>query len=114
MSVIDEYLKNATPPQRKELNRIRRIAKEIVPEAEEVKSYGIPTLKYRGKYLIYFAAFKNHMSVFAIINPVREKLKKDYKVSKGTVQFTEAKPLPEDILREMVELRRQELEVRSR
>ena len=61
---VDEYLNRIEPSQRKQFERVRKIVKKLVPEAEEVISYGIPTWKYRGKYLIYFAAFKNHMSIY--------------------------------------------------
>jgi uncharacterized protein YdhG (YjbR/CyaY superfamily) len=69
MSVIDNYLKEVQPSQRVELERIRRIVKGMVPDAEEVIGYGIPTLKYKGKNLIHFAAFKNHLSIFPHIRP---------------------------------------------
>lgn len=107
MPVIDDYLdKHATPPQRAELERIRQIAKRLVPDAEEVISYGIPTLKYKGKHLLYFAAFKNHMSVFPgsqLSEEIQNKLDlSKFKVAKGTIQFTEANPLPESIIKELV------------
>lgn len=110
MNKIDEYLaKNATPSQAKHLQKIRALANKLVPNAEEVISYGIPTIKYKGKYVIYFAAFKNHMSVYPILDDrIREKLK-DFKTAKGTVQFTEEKPLPEAVIKEMIELRLKDL-----
>lgn len=107
MTPIDKYLQDVTPSQRKELERIRKIAKKIVPDAEETISYGVPTLKYKGTYLLYFAAFKNHMSVFPggeIVGDLKEKLK-GYKLAKGTVQFTEDNPLPERIIKEIVQYR---------
>lgn len=105
MSVIDDYFdKHTTPTQRVELEKIRQTAKKLVPEAEETISYGIPTLKYKGTYLIYFAAFKNHMSVFpgAYMTEQLKKKLDGYKMHKGTVQFTEDNPLPESIIKEIV------------
>lgn len=107
MSVIDDYLKTVTPSQRVELERIRKITLELVPNAEETIGYGIPTLKYNKKYLIYFAAFKNHMSVFpgsALTAELKEKLS-GYTFGKGTIQFTEAKPLPESVIKEIIRSR---------
>lgn len=104
MSDIDEYLKNVTPTQRAELERIRKIVKKLVPETEEVISYGIPTFKHKGTYLLYFGAFKNHMSIFpgsALTQAVKEKLD-GYKIAKGTIQFTADNPLPESIIKEIV------------
>lgn len=109
MSVIDEYLDKVSPAQRAELGRIRKLVKKLVPEAEEAISYGIPAFKLRGKYLIFFAAFKNHMSVFpgAPIG-LKDKLK-GYKLRKGTIQFTVEKPLPESIIKEIVRSRLAEI-----
>lgn len=104
MSTIDEYLKNVTPSQKAEFERIRKIVYELVPDAEEVISYGIPTFKYKGKYVFYFGAFKNHMSVFpgsALAGSVKEKLE-GYKIAKGTIQYTEDKLLPETIIKELI------------
>ncbi len=107
MSDVDDYLAKIEPAQRKELERVRKIVKQAVPDANEVITYGIPGFKYKGKYLLAYAGFKNHMSVFpgaAATASTMSKLK-GYKLSKGTVQFTLDKPLSEDIIIEMVETR---------
>lgn len=81
--------------------------KKIVPDVEEVISYGIPTFKHKGKYVLYFGAFKNHMSVFpgsSLTTEVKNKLA-GYKIAKGTIQFTEDKLLPAGIIEEMVKAR---------
>jgi len=108
MSAIDDYLdKHATASQRKILGHIRSVAVKLVPEPEEVISYGIPTIKYKGKYVIYFAAFKNHLSIFpgaALTDELKAKLN-GFKVAKGTIQFTEDNPLPDEIIEEIVSMR---------
>lgn len=111
MSIIDDYLKDVTPSQRKELERIRLIVKTAVPEAEETISYGIPTLTYNKKYLVYFAAFKDHMSIFpgaTLTAELKDKLK-GYIFGKGTIQFTEANPLPKEIIEQIVATRLEKL-----
>lgn len=90
MSVIDAYLAKLKPSQREALDRVRTIAKTVAPDAEETISYGMPCLKYNGKYLIYFDAFKNHMSVFP-----------------GTIHFTEENPIDEKIVKDIVRTRLQ-------
>ena len=87
MSTVDEYVRALTPGQREQFERIRGIVKRLVPDAEETISYRIPTFKHRGKYLIYFAAFKNHMSVYPTVGAVEAT-----KGTKGTYQFTEDDP----------------------
>lgn len=102
--MIDDYLSNATPEQRRELNRVRKIAKDLVPEAEEVISYGIPTLKYKGKHLIYFAYFTHHMSIFPgskLSDSLKTQLQ-DYTFGEGTIQFTGKKPIPASAIKEIV------------
>ena len=107
MSVIDEYLAKIDEPQRAELERVRQIVKRAVPEAEEVISYGMPVFKYRGQYLIGFTAFKNHLSLFPASHPI-EVLKDqlgEFELSKGTIQFTLEHPVPESIIKELVNIR---------
>lgn len=107
MLTMDEYLKNITPEQKAEFERIRKIVHETVPDVEEVISYGIPTFKYKGTYLLYFGAFKNHMSLFpgsGIIGDLAEDFK-GYTVAKGTVQFTTQKPVTEELVKKILAIR---------
>lgn len=106
MISVQEYLKNSTPSQQKEYDRIKKIVLSLVPDVEEVISYGIPTFKYKGRYVLYFGAFKNHVSVFpgGNVDVLKDKLTK-YKISKGTIQYDEKDPIPEDIIREFVVMR---------
>jgi len=100
MTVVDEYLqKHASPTQRAEYERIRKIVKQLVPDAEETISYGIPTFKYKGKYILYFAAFKTHMSIYptTATNTVEAT-----KGTRGTFQYTEEKLVPESIIKDIV------------
>ena len=66
----------------------------------------MPVFKVNGKYILGIAAFKDHMSLFPGSEPVeglKEKLK-EFKTSKGTIQFTADKPIPETIVKEIVDL----------
>lgn len=111
MSVIDDYLNNVSPVQKAELERVRKIVKAAVPKAEEVISYGMPAFKYKGKYLIGFAPFKDHLSVFPASGPIealQEKLT-GFKLSRGTIQFTLDNPIPKPIIEELVMIRLKEI-----
>ena len=112
MSGIDEYLKKVGQAQKAELERIRAIVKKAVPEAEEVITYGMPGFKYKKKYLIAFAEFKDHLSVFPSASPVEATKQKlsDFKTSKGTIQFTIENPLPDAIIKELVVIRVREID----
>lgn len=108
MSVIDDYLADLEQPQREALERIRAIVKDMLPGIEETMGYGMPAFKYKGQPVVYFAAFKNHLSLFPTAGPT-EVLKdtlKDFVLSKGTIQFTVEHQLPEQVIRDIVALRR--------
>lgn len=108
MQTLQEYVSSLTPAQKTEYERVKKIVHSVVPEGvEEMISYGIPTFKYNGTHLLYFGAFKNHMSLFPGAGLI-EDLKADfegYKVAKGTVQFTHDKPLSDDLIKKILALR---------
>ena len=100
MTIVDELLQNTPPKERAALERIRTITHQLCPGCEEVKTYGMPGFKYKGKYLLSFAAFKGHLSLFPGAEPVenlREELQ-PYRRSKGTIQFTNDKPLSDEVV----------------
>jgi uncharacterized protein YdhG (YjbR/CyaY superfamily) len=104
---IDDYLAYQPEKVREALENLRQIIRETAPEAEEVISYGIPAYKYQGM-LVYFAAYKKHCSLFGGTGSLTEEMKeelKDYKTSKGTIQFTVEKPLPDELVRHIVKYR---------
>jgi uncharacterized protein YdhG (YjbR/CyaY superfamily) len=111
MNDVDAYLDQTPEPQKTELQRIRNIVRKLVPDAEESISYMMPVFKYKQKPLLYYAAFKNHMSVFPTSGPT-ETLKdqlEGYVVTKGTIQFTLEKPLPEALLTAIIQARLAEI-----
>jgi len=106
---IDEYIKSFPRDVQKKLESIRQTIKKFAPEAEEMISYQIPTFKLNGP-LIYFAGFKNHVSVNPAPRSVPE-FKKElsaYKGGKGTVQFPLDKPIPLSLIKKIVKYRLKE------
>ncbi|GAA1754373.1 hypothetical protein GCM10009710_37120 [Aeromicrobium alkaliterrae] len=61
---INEYLDGIDPVFRPELEKIRTLVTELVPSVEETISYRMPTLKYKGRALVFFTASKKHMSFY--------------------------------------------------
>lgn len=109
---VDDYLAQTPPPQRAALERIRDTVKSLVPEAEESISYMMPAFKYNGKPLLYYAAFKHHLSVFPTAGPattLAAKLK-DFETTKGTIKFTLDHPLSTELIAEIIETRKSEIE----
>lgn len=106
MNDIDKYFTGLEPAQQIELQKVRAYIRTLVPEVTEGISYGMPVFKYKTKYLIGYAGFKDHMSVFPgseAVDILKDKLV-GYKISKGTVQFTEDMKIPESLLKEIVEI----------
>ncbi len=108
MSLIDDYLKNVEPSKRKELERIRALAKEIVPEAEETISYKMPTLTYEGKAFLGFDAHANHIGIYPYSGKVIPQLKdelSEYTVSKGAIQVPLDHPISKELLKLVITTR---------
>src|SRR5690242_19934092 len=113
MSEIDDYLAGIDDPERSALDHVRQLVKLEVPTAEEGRSYGMPALKYRKRPLLGFIAAKGHLSVFPFSPQVIETLRNRldaFELSKGTIRFSAAKPIPDDVLRVIVRLRLAELD----
>lgn len=104
---IDSYINSFPPDVQKILQKLKAVLKSAAPTTTEGISYGVPTLYLNDKYLVYFAAFKNHIGVYPATTPAVEKVQglSDYKVSKGTLKFPLDKPIPYDLLEEFVKNR---------
>ncbi len=103
---VDEYIANAPKEVQSKLHQIRAVIKSVAPKASEKISYGMPYYHYKGR-LAYFAAFKNHISLFAV-PPIVEEHKKElmkYKTSKSTIQFPLDEKLPIELIKKLVQAR---------
>ena len=110
MTVIDDYLNNLEPAKRKELERVRKIAKQTVPGAAEVISYGMPTLQYKGASFLGFNVHTNHIGIYPYgseeITVFKDKLLKlHYGFSAGAIRVPFGHPIPEDLLKEIITYR---------
>ena len=107
-ATVGSYLRATPLRARRLLTQIRTIARRQAPRATELISYGIPTLKVDGRPFVYYAAFKDHVSVYPMTAVIRRKFAaelKHYKTSKGTVQFPLDAPLPIAFVRRLVKAR---------
>jgi uncharacterized protein YdhG (YjbR/CyaY superfamily) len=107
MTVIDEYLQKIDAPKRGQLERIRQIAKQIVPDAQEVISYGMPTLQYRGKSFLGFNLHTNHIGIYPyggeeITVFIKRFTKLGYGVSSGAIRVPFDREIPEDLLKDII------------
>lgn len=109
---VDDYLGGLDAADRAAFEHIRDLVLELVPDAEQGTSYGMAALRYRQKPLLGFRAGKQHLSIFPfssdVVDAVSERLT-DHELSKGTVRFTAAEPLPDEVVRNIVRLRVDEI-----
>ncbi|HZM20475.1 MAG TPA: DUF1801 domain-containing protein [Anaerolineales bacterium] len=104
---IDEYIATFPDNMQKILEELRSTIKAAAPDAGETISYNIPTFTLNGKYLIYFAGWKNHISLYPIpigTDAFNKQVSK-YAEGKGTLKFPMDKPLPMKLIAKIVNLK---------
>ena len=103
---VDAYLAEFTGAHRALMDELRALIGELVPEASEKISYGMPTFDLNGN-LVHFAGFTRHVGLFPGpegVSHVAEDLG-DLKHSKGTIQLRLDRPLPRELITRVVEFR---------
>ena len=103
---VGQYIGFFPPDIQEKLVKIREIIRNAAPDAAESISYGMPAYKLNGP-LVYFGAGKKHIGFYPTPSGVehfREVLS-GYKFSKGAIQFSLKKPLPLDLIEEIVRFR---------
>jgi uncharacterized protein YdhG (YjbR/CyaY superfamily) len=126
---VDEYI--ATHPEDVQaiLQRVRSVIRKAVPGAEEGMSYQIPTYKLHGGYVVYFAGWKQHYSLYpapghlvaALYDPLPAlptRPRKDdlapYEVNKGTIRFPLSQPVPVKLIERIANFLAKEAAERAR
>jgi uncharacterized protein YdhG (YjbR/CyaY superfamily) len=105
---VDEYLRGVEEPKRTTLLALRATILEIVPEAEEIISYGLPAFRTGGVTVAGFAAFKDHLSYLPFSGSVLPALSdelKGYKMTKSSLHFPVDQPLPKALVEILIETR---------
>jgi len=109
---IDRYLRALDEPKRSTLEALRRSILEVVPEAEQCISYGLPAFKVQGKTVAGFAAFKHHLSYLPHSGSVLPALGEDvarYEKTKGSLHFAIDQPLPKRLVKKLITTRMRQL-----
>lgn len=101
---IDEYIDTFSGTVKEKLLEMREIFRKAAPGAEEAISYQIPTFKVNGKYVGYFAGFKDHVSFYPLPRDDEKLIEemKPYIAGKGTLHFSLDKPLPKELITKLV------------
>lgn len=90
---VDAYIAAAPKAAQPLLRQIRRVIREAAPNAEERISYRMPYYHLHGR-LVYFAAHKNHVGLYALGQTYQAEGLQRYVAAKGTLQFPFGEPLP--------------------
>jgi uncharacterized protein YdhG (YjbR/CyaY superfamily) len=108
---VEDYLADLPEEPRAALEKLRKTIKAAAPDATETISYQMPAFKDHGRFLVSYASFKNHCSLFpaseAVIEALGEELK-PYFSGKGTIRFHADKPLPAALVKKIVKTRLEE------
>jgi uncharacterized protein YdhG (YjbR/CyaY superfamily) len=105
---IDQYLATLGEPKRATLAQLRDTIVEIVPDAEQCMSYGMPAFSLQGKTVAGFAAFKSHLSYLPHSGSVIPQLAKEtegYTKTKGSLHFPIDRPLPKQLVKKLLDAR---------
>jgi uncharacterized protein YdhG (YjbR/CyaY superfamily) len=109
---VDAYMAQLPEDRRAVMEELRSTIRAAVPEATEGISYNMPAFRLDGRFLVSYEAYKHHYSLFpwtdAMVAELGHELE-PYAVGKGTLRFPADRPVPLDLVRRVVEVRRREL-----
>ncbi len=109
---VDDYLAALGDDQRAALEKLRKTIKAAAPNSVETISYQMPAFKLEGRFLVSYAAFKDHCSLFpgtVVPDELGDEVK-PFVAGKGTLRFTPEKPIPAALVKNIVKTRVREIE----
>lgn len=101
---VDAYVASFPAEVRQQLEAVRAAIAESAPGTVQTIKYDIPTFTVEGRYLVYFAGWKRHISIYPIPaadQAFRRELA-PYVAGRGTLRFSLDEPLPLDLIRKVV------------
>ena len=108
---VRRYLAQQPAKHRAALRKIRAIIRETAPRAVEHFSYGIPGLRLNERPLVWYAAFKQHVSLYPVTASIKRALAgaiDGYQTSTGTLRLPLDEPMPVTVIKKIVKVRARE------
>jgi uncharacterized protein YdhG (YjbR/CyaY superfamily) len=104
---VDEYINSFPSDIQFKLQAIRMLIFKLAPEVDESFSYGMPAYKIFKKPLIYYAAYKNHIGLYATPSGQKAYAKEleNFKQGKGSVQFPNNEKLPMKLIEKIIKFK---------
>lgn len=101
---VEDYIARMPSAARPHFDELRKIARDVLPVANEVLSYGIIGYKIDEKRArVYISGWKDHVAVYPIPkNPELQTELKTYVRGKGTLWFPLDKPLPKELIQRVI------------
>ena len=114
---VEDYLAALPAERRAALEELRRTIKAAAPEATETIAYQMPAFRtQQGQFLVSYAAYKHHYSLFPASGAVVEVLGPEltpYLAGKGTIRFPADSPIPAALVTRIVKVRLEEKAARA-
>ncbi len=103
---IDEYIRSFPADIQVILEKVRQTIHQAAPEVAETMSYAMPTFDLNGKHVVFFAGWKHHLSLYPLPagDEAFQQAIAPYKKAKGSIQFPFEKPIPYDLMEQIVTL----------
>jgi uncharacterized protein YdhG (YjbR/CyaY superfamily) len=115
---VDDYIAAVPEERRAGIEQLRAAVNAAAPEATETIAYGMPALRsHGGQFLVSYAAYKRHYSLFpateAVVAALGDELT-PHLSGRGTIRFAADAPVPTGLVRRIVEIRWSENAARQR
>ncbi|MEA2605266.1 MAG: hypothetical protein QOI00_23 [Chloroflexota bacterium] len=108
-ATVEEYLATLPADRRTAVETMRRTIRAAAPDAVETITYSMPAFRSRGgQFLVSYAAYKRHFSLFPASGAVVEALGDEiapFLAGKGTIRFPADRPIPVELVTRVVEVR---------
>ena len=110
-SNVKKHYMSAPSPHRETMLEMRDRILEIIPDAEEVVSYGMPAFKLDGRVLAGLLANKKHVGYYpfsgSILHLFPEELAK-FSTTKSAIHVPVDKPLAKGLIKKLIRARIQQ------